>query len=142
MPERGGIAGLLDAALLGAATGARTFAAPAALALRGRLGGRRGRVVFVALATGELVGDKHPDVPPRTEPAALGARIVSGAFSGHRVAGRSGALVGGGTAAAATFATHRARAVLSERLPLPDAVVAVAEDCVVLCLVALATRER
>ena len=39
------------------------------------------------------------------------------------------------------FAGLHARTILAERLPVPDAVVGAAEDAIVLCLIALATRE-
>ena len=63
-------------------------------------------------------------------------------MSGYRVAGPTGAAVGGAAAMGSAFAGLHARTLLVERLPLPDPVVGAAEDAIVLCLVALATGER
>jgi hypothetical protein len=45
-------------------------------------------------------------------------------------------------AVGSAYATHRARSLLTQRLPVPDPVVAVAEDALALCCAALATRDR
>jgi uncharacterized membrane protein len=140
-PSRDGAGRLTRAVVLGAASGVRTFSAPAALAAHGRLGGRRGRFAVLAVAAGELAADKSPVIPDRTGPPALGGRVGAGALVGHRVAGGSGALAAAAGAAATTFLSHRARTALTERLPVPGAVVGAAEDAVVLCAVALAPRE-
>jgi hypothetical protein len=140
-PPRDGARALARATVLGAASGVRTFSAPAALAARGHLGGRRGRYAVLAVAAGEMAADKSPAIPDRTGPPALGGRVGAGALSGHRVGGGRGALAGAVGAGAATFLSHHARTVLTERLPVPGAVVGVAEDVTVLCAVALATRE-
>lgn len=95
---------LLAAFVLGVVAGMRTFTAPAVYFLS------RGGTVSVALillAAGEWVGDLLPNVPSRTSPPALLARLVSGGVVGgfvftarHEpvwigaVAGIVGALVG------------------------------------------------
>ena len=84
---------LRRAAALGAVTGTRTFLAPAALALRGRLG-KAARFVVPVLAAGELVADKLPMAPGRVEGPGLVGRVVFGALSGRTVAGGRGARVG------------------------------------------------
>jgi uncharacterized membrane protein len=127
------------AAALGACTGARTFAASAMLALRGRLGGPRTRPVVLLLAAGELVGDKLPKTPPRTQPQQFAGRVVSGAFCGHRVAGPWGAGAAAVTAAASTLVCGRARGAVVSATGLPDPAVAVAEDLLAFGLAALAT---
>ena len=53
-----------------------------------------------------------------------------------------GAALGGATAVGTAFAGLHARSLLARRLPVPDPVVGAAEDAIVLCLVALATRDR
>ena len=136
MPSERDLAG---AALVGAASGMRTMSGPAALALRGRL---PGGPAVAALAAGELVADKLPFVPPRTDPPALAARAASGAVSGSRLAGGPGAALGALAAAGSSFATMRARSALVELTGLPDPVVAVAEDGVALGAAALATAPR
>jgi uncharacterized membrane protein len=133
---------LRTASLLGAASGLRTFSGPAALALHGRLGRGRVRAAIVAAGAGELAFDKLPGVPARTHVSGLGARLTTGTLSGHRVAGAPGAAIGGAAAMGTAFAGLHARTLLVERLPVPDPVVGAAEDAIVLCLVALATRER
>ena len=133
---------LRSASLLGASTGLRTFSGPGALALHGRLGGRRGRPALIAAAAGELAFDKIPGVPARTEPSGLAARLASSALTGHRVAGPGGAAVAAATAAGSAFAGLRARSMLARALPVSDPVVGAAEDAIALCLVALATRDR
>ena len=136
------LGGLREAALLGVATGLRTFSGVGALALHGRLGGRRTRAAIVVAAAGELAFDKLPGVPSRTDPPGLAGRMTSGAVSGHRVDGPRGAVAGAAVALGSALAGHRARARLTQRLPVPDAVIGAAEDALALCCVALATRDR
>jgi hypothetical protein len=140
--QRAPLGGLREAALLGAATGMRTFSGVAALALHGRLGGPRARFAMIAAAAGELAFDKLPGVPARVHPTGIGARIASSAVAGHRVAGPQGAVAAAGVAVGSALASFRARTLLTERLPVPDQVVAAAEDAVALSCVALATRDR
>jgi len=135
-----GPAGLREAALIGAATGMRTCSGIGALALHRRLGGPRVRIAIIAAAAGELVIDKLPFVPPRIQPPQLAGRIGTGAFAGHRVAGPRGAAAGAAAALGSAFATYHARRLLTERLPVPDAVVAAGEDALALGCAALATR--
>jgi uncharacterized membrane protein len=120
------------AAALGAATGPRTFLAPAALALRGRLGdgrfGRAAKFALPALALGELIGDKLSFAPPRVEGPGLVGRVASGAFSGAVVAGPRGARVGAAFALAATYPSQLLRAEIVERTEIPDLACAVPED--------------
>jgi hypothetical protein len=134
-------AALRTAALLGASSGLRTFSGPAALALHGRLGRGRARAALIAAGAGELAFDKLPGAPARTHVSGLGARLTTGTLSGHRVAGPAGAAAGAAAAMGSAFAGLHARTVVAERLPVPDAVVGAAEDAIVLCLIALATRE-
>jgi uncharacterized membrane protein len=122
---------LRSAAALGAVSGMRTFGAWTGLALRGRVPDRRLRAALLVAAAGEMAGDKSPWIPPRSDPAALAGRVVSGALAGRLVGGARGARVGAATAAASTYASERARALLGERLGLPDPVLAVAEDAFV-----------
>jgi len=138
MPALGG---LRQASLLGAASGMRTFSGLGTLALHRRLGGPRVRIAILAAAAGELVIDKLPGVPPRIQPPQIAGRMGSGAIAGHRVGGPQGAAAGALVALGSTFATYHARRLLTERLPVPDAVVAAAEDALALGCAALATRD-
>jgi uncharacterized membrane protein len=94
---------------------------------------------------GELFGDKLPRTPSRTAwPPVLG-RAVSGGLVGAAVflsEGRhatTGAIVGSSAAFAAAFAGENLRALVVERMGLPDPVVAIAEDAVVLLVGSRAT---
>jgi len=116
---------LIPLALLSAASGARTFAGVAAISP----GPAR------VLAAGELIYDKVPTVPKRTEPALLLGRVVAGAVVGMVVGRRTGsdrgtsAAIGGLIALASTYATYRMRRALSMRLSAVAA--ALVEDAIV-----------
>ncbi len=90
--------------------------------------------VFTALAAGELIGDKLPKTPPRTDAFPLLARCGFGAGVGTvlaSVAGRPlwlGGLLGGVAAIAGAFAGFYARRALTKGAGLPDLPVALAED--------------
>jgi uncharacterized membrane protein len=131
---------LRRAAALGTVTGARTFLAPAALALRGRLG-RVARFALPALAAGELVGDKLPSAPPRSEGPGLVGRAVSGAFTGRVSGGTRGLRVGAAFALASTYPSQALRAQIVKRTPLPDIACAVPEDIIGITVAALASTE-
>jgi uncharacterized membrane protein len=132
-------AALRDAAVLGGVSGMRTFMAPAALALRGRLARNPGRHALLATAAGELAADKHPAIPDRVGPPALAGRVTSGAVSGGTVAGVPGAALAAGIALAAAAASFRVRAELATKVP--DPLLGAAEDALALSLAWLATRE-
>jgi uncharacterized membrane protein len=131
---------LRRAAALGTVTGARTFLAPAALALRGRLG-KAAKFALPALAAGELVGDKLPGAPPRSEGPGLIGRVVSGAFSGRISGGTRGLRVGAAFALAGTYPSQALRAEIVKRTPVPDIACAVSEDLIGASLAALASSE-
>jgi uncharacterized membrane protein len=92
--------------------------------------------VFTALALGELVADKLPSTPARTEPGPFVARMVSGAMSGGAVAVGSGgalavgAVLGAVGAVVGTLAGYNARVRVVPALGVPDTVVALVEDLV------------
>jgi uncharacterized membrane protein len=136
-----GGAGLRRAAVLGGVTGARTFLAPAALALRGRLG-KVAKFALPVLAAGELVGDKLPMAPPRVEGPGLVGRVVSGAVSGRVSGGARGARVGAAFALAATYPSQALRAQIVKRTPVPDIACAVPEDLIGVALVAAASGDH
>jgi uncharacterized membrane protein len=88
---------------------------------------------------GEMVVDKLPVmVPNRTSPPPLLGRAATGAIAGaalfasggRRIA--TGGVLGGASAVAAAYATERLRRHVAERLGVPDPVVALLEDCLVL----------
>jgi len=134
--------------ILGAVAGMRTMLAPALLssALKKRSSKRLRRsnlrfmqsgstaTVFKLLAAGELVGDKLPMTPNRTELAGLIGRGVSGALVGatlaktQRVSPLAGAGVGLSSALVSTHAFYLLRKKLSEDTKLPDILWASSED--------------
>lgn len=135
--------------LLGVLTGARSATPLGVLALHHDsehaqgswrdwpvLRSRAGRGLLVAAMLGELVGDKLPMTPSRTDPGALGGRAVSGAIAGLAVAttttgpdrrGRS-AVLGAVGALVGSVVLMRLRSTVARRTGLPDPVVALAED--------------
>lgn len=129
---------LRSAAALGAVSGMRTFGAWMGLALRDRIVDRRLRAGLLLAAAGEMAFDKSPWILPRADMPALAGRVLSGALAGRLVAGSNGARAGAAAAAATTYASERARALLGERLSLPDPALAAVEDALVLGVAAAA----
>ena len=151
--------------VLGFACGLRSFAGLTTLAFtRGRqecagcvpapLAKARtnlGRFGLAAASIGELVADKTPLVPARTEPGPLAGRVVLGAFSGYlgvrptrpgRQPGVAllGAALGGVGAFIGSHAGYRARRFATKDLGLPDLPVALAEDAITYSLAEVAAR--
>jgi len=135
--------------LLGAASGLRSQMGMAGVVLRGPrsakpawLQGKAARRVVVALALGELVADKLPSTPNRTEPAGLAARIGLSALSCGILASSAGQggpvpiIVGAATAVGAAYAGMTARAALARHVP--PIVAALAEDALAVTLSAAA----
>lgn len=85
-------------------------------------------------AVGELVVDKLPFVPPRTDPASLAGRLLFGAIAGAAGARSLGGSVasGGALGAIASGVSAIAGTTYRRGLPhitgLPDIVLALAED--------------
>ena len=145
--------------LLGATAGPRTSAPLTAVTWAARLGwidlkgsplawlaSPKAATVVTPLAIGELVADKLPATPDRTEPVGVVARAASGAVSGAALTGgRSlpAALAGVAGALAATYVGHTLRTRLSRSLGR-DWPVAGAEDLLafggaaMVCLAAMA----
>ena len=103
------------------------------------------RGLALSAAAMELVGDKLPSIPNRTDPAPLIGRVVIGAVIGAALGdsrqGRArGAVIGAAAAFVATHATFHARRALSEILP-PTAA-ALVEDAVMLAAAAAVVHER
>jgi uncharacterized membrane protein len=142
---------------LGAISGLRSMSGPASVARAardGRLPLDGTRLSFLAsprvaklltvFQAGEMVGDKLPATPSRTSLPPLLGRAGSGALVGAAVSedGRSvaGALLGAGTAVAAAFGGEQLRAAIGQTTGAPDALVALAEDAVVLTVAARLLR--
>jgi uncharacterized membrane protein len=93
------------------------------------------------IAAAELAGDKLRITPDRVAPLPLLGRAASGALAGALGAGRdrqlAGALLGAGTAVAASWLAWKVRREVARATMLPDAAVALAEDA----LAVVAARE-
>jgi uncharacterized membrane protein len=102
------------------------------------LASRRTSAALTALAAGEMVADKLPFVPPRTELPSLVGRAASGALCGAVVAARHrsskplAAVVGAVAAVGAAHLAYRLRKGAGEATGIPDPVLALAEDALVL----------
>lgn len=142
----------LQALSLGFLAGMRSMAAPALLSNELRRHGAAsddGALVafltapavgtaLTVLAAGEMVADKLPIVPPRNSPPALLGRAMSGAGVGaglYQARGRAtaiGAALGVAAAVAGAFAGYELRVRLGRALRLPDPLLGVAEDGLVI----------
>ncbi|MGA8029870.1 MAG: DUF4126 family protein [Bryobacteraceae bacterium] len=136
------------AAVMGAVAGMRSMTAPAFVSRLVRsgmpvAGGPLGFLnapiagrTTMLLAAGELIADKLPFLPRRTQAASLIARAVSGAVSGAAVCSAKkrsvlrGALIGMGAAIGATYAAYELRRRAGARFGIPDPAIAVIEDAI------------
>ncbi len=138
---------LVATALLATATGARSMTGLAALAKARSSdsddehgGAARLAAVMGSMAAMEMVGDKLPNIPNRTDAGPLLGRVAAGAIIGATIGGMTrrnrttGALVGALTALIATELTFRFRRVLSEHMP--PLLAAAVEDAVVVSVAA------
>ena len=151
---------LLPSLMIGAVAGSRSMTPGALIAGAGLmglrtpgrpagLGSRVGKVAALVLGLGELLGDKQPAAPNRTEPGALMARALSACMAGMALAPRGRARLGGLLAVAAAvpsaFVGLKARARCTEAVgPRKSAVI---EDVVVVlgglaCVVSAARLYR
>ena len=137
---------------LGAVSGMRSMMAPAVISWSARRSGLDlestpfsafkgpgiGRTI-VAMAVGELLADKAPFVPNRTDSStAILARAVSGGaagaavFKARRRSMLVGALVGAAAAVGAAYGTYYLRRSASRYFNVSDRVVALVEDGIAL----------
>jgi len=134
-----------------ALSGLRSMAAPALLARAIRRGdvpdpkgtpyellGRLSPLLQL-LMVGEMVADKTPFIPSRTSAGPLLGRAASGALvtsalraSGGRGGKGSAALLGALSAAAGAFAGENLRTQGAQRLGVPDLILALLEDGLVI----------
>lgn len=138
---------LLSAFLIGAVCGLRSMTAPAVVTWGARLGwlhldhsflaffaSRISLVIFSLFAISELIADKLPFIPRRTQAGPLGVRIVFGAICGAALcisAAASllfGGILGGLGAIAGAFAGYNYRRSLGGKVP--DILLALLEDVV------------
>ena len=103
--------------------------------------------VFALAELGEFLTDKLPITPSRTAWPPLLGRAASGGLVGAAVflsKGRhaaTGAVLGSSAAAVAALAGENLRTLVAENMGLPDPVVALAEDAVVLLVGSRATAK-
>ncbi len=139
---------LLFAFLIGFFGGLRSLTAPAAVAWAAYLGwlsleypfsliGSIASVAaFTLFAAGEIVVDKLPKTPSRTEAMGLIARILLGALTGACIAAGGaqgvipGALVGALGGVVGCFGGYKARTQLVKASGNPDIYIALLEDAV------------
>jgi uncharacterized membrane protein len=140
---------LLFAFLIGCVCGLRSMIAPAVVAWGAHTGwlhldgswlaflaNKISVAVFSLLAVGELIADKLPFIPGRTQPGPLGARIIFGALCGAGLClsgGASlllGAILGAVGGIAGAFAGYNYRRWLCRGAKLPDLLIALPEDLV------------
>ena len=137
---------------LGAITGLRAMAAPAALSRAvtdGRIEGLEDTpfsllgvpgvsMVLRIFEIGELIVDKLPVTPSRTSPPPLLGRMASGALVGAALFASEdrdtavGGLLGAAAALASAYAGESLRVNASEKLCVPDPIVALLEDGLVM----------
>jgi uncharacterized membrane protein len=92
--------------------------------------------VLMLLAAGEIVADKLPFIPKRTDPGPLAARIVSGALCGAAICSAkrrsvaAGGILGGFAAIGGAFLGYHLRRHAVQNGLLPDLVCALIEDAV------------
>jgi uncharacterized membrane protein len=140
---------------IGVVAGMRSLLAPAAVAWAARLGWLNlhasglgfmasgvALAIFSLLALGELVADLFPNIPSRTAPLPLVARILSGGFcavclciSAHK-SWPWGAALGAIGAVIGAFAGYEIRRRVVSNLGIADRFIAVSEDLVALSLAA------
>jgi uncharacterized membrane protein len=127
------------AAVIGAVAGLRSMTAPALVShlVKSAVDGEGSKLGFLnsmvsmrttlVLALGELVADKLPFLPARTNPPSLAVRAISGGLSGAALCSAkkrswfAGALIGAGAAVGAAYGAYelRKRAVKRFDLRIP-----------------------
>ncbi len=133
---------------LGAIAGFRSMAAPATLSravsdgrIEGiedtpfaRLGSPKVTTALRMMEIGEFIVDKLPVAPSRTSPPPLLGRAASGGLVGAALFASEdrrslvGGALGAAAALAAAYAGERLRLQAAEKLGMPDSVVALLED--------------
>ena len=109
-----------------------------------------GRRLLMLSGAGEMVVDKLPGLPPRTDPGPLFGRLLFGGIAGATLGSERpgkgpmirGALLGMAGAGVGATAGTKGRAAVAEKSGLPDPAVAVIEDAVVVALANRAVTRR
>ncbi len=138
---------LLCAFLIGCVCGLRSMTAPAVVAWGAHLGWlhlqnsllaffthKISLVIFSVFAIGELIADKLPSIPARTQAGPLAVRVIFGGLCGAALcisaaaSPLAGALLGAVGGVAGAFAGYNYRRQLAGMVP--DLVLALCEDLV------------
>jgi uncharacterized membrane protein len=110
------------------------------------LGSPRLSKALTVAQLGEMIGDKLPAVPSRMRLMPLLGRAASGglvgaaAFLSEDRRAATGTILGSSSAIVAAFAGEKLRAIVGRKTGLPDLLVAVAEDAVVLLVGSRASK--
>ncbi|MCA0457989.1 MAG: DUF4126 family protein [Chloroflexi bacterium] len=86
------------------------------------------------MAAGEVIMDKMPFMPARTEAVPLMGRLAMGAFVGAAISKKEwiqGAAAGAAGALVASYAAYSIRKLLHDEAHIPNVVLGIAEDAVV-----------
>lgn len=137
------------AAGIGAVAGLRSMTAPALISVTASQGGLRlgdtplrflaysaTAVTIGLLAVGELIADKLPEAPNRTDPGPLAARFLSGATCGAAICLSEredpwvGALAGGIAAIGGAFAGYQLRRLANQQGKAAAAISGTVEDAI------------
>lgn len=152
MAKRGNKAVLLTSAALGAIAGLRSMTAPALLThelaedgdadalgpLERMLTSEHTSRLLALMAAGEMLADKSPYIPDRTDPVPLIFRTVIGSVTAatfavkRRCSPYLPAAVGAVSAVASTYAAFHVRRHVTVRFTIPNRLIGLAEDGVVM----------
>ena len=100
-------------------------------------------IVFAVFALIEIITDKMPRTPARTQPVPLLIRLIIGGACGYFLIGATpwiGALCGVIGALIGSYGGYLLRRMLTKQVGLPDLPVALAEDVVAILLAIVAVR--
>ena len=128
---------------IGALSGSRSMLGPAVVAQSALP--LPARTVLSLLAAGELVADKAPGIPARTDAPLLAGRLVLGAAAAAGYAKRNrfeAALIGAAGALVSTYACFHLRRFVTHRLRIPNVVAGMVEDAAALGAGAMIMRAR
>lgn len=109
-----------------------------------------GRRVLTLAWGGEVLGDKSPMAPPRTQPGPLFGRVLFGGIAGAAIGSERrgkgsiamGFVIGAIGSAIGSFGGMHTRAAMVEATGLPDPTIAVVEDIAALSIARRAVTKR
>ena len=132
---------LARSATIGAVSGSRSLLAPALVGQS--VLPSPARTLLMLMSAGEIVADKTPTIPARTDTLPLTGRLVLGAAAAagatkrHRI---QAAVMGAAGALAATYALFHLRRIATTRLRIPNVVAGMIEDAAALAAGAMLMR--